>query len=260
LKSPHILAISSFAVHGTASLKTFITVLGEKILPVPSLMLNGLTNMSLVKKFDPPFRELLQGTFELAADRTLELILYIGYLGKAEQADIILEMASVYRNQIKMIITDPVSGDHGKKYVPDEVIARWPDIIRRSDMVFPNQTELKILTGNAPDANMENDALIEQFHKLYPETKLIITSIKTGDNAIGLSVTGDKPFIYSHNLLPKNYGGSGDLFLSLFILNHFYKNFSFDDALRFAADQTYNIIKNSIEKGSDDLILEVNNN
>jgi len=161
LKSPYILAVSSFAVHGTASLKTFITVLGEKILPVPSLLLNGLTNMSLVKKFETPFKELLKGTFELAADRNLELILYIGYLGKAEQADIILEMASIYRDRIKTIITDPVCGDHGRKYVPDDVIARWPDIIRQSDLVFPNQTELKIVTGNAPDANMETGALIE---------------------------------------------------------------------------------------------------
>jgi len=73
-----------------------------------------------------------------------------------------------------------------------------------------------------------------------------------------LRVAGSKPFVYAHALLPKNYGGSGDLFLSLFMLNHFYKNFAFNDALRLAADQTFNVIKKSIEKGSDDLILELN--
>jgi pyridoxine kinase len=259
LKQPHILAVSSFAVHGTASLKTFITVLGEKILPVPSLLLNGLTNMSLVTKFEPPFKELLQGTFELAVNRNLELILYIGYLGKAEQADIILEMIGTYREHIKTIITDPVCGDHGRKYVPDTVIVRWPDIIRLSDMVFPNQTELKILTGNAPDVNLETDELIHQFNKLYPETKLIITSIKTEDGAIGIKVAGNEPFIYTHPLLPKNFGGSGDLLLSLFILNHFYKKVHFNEALTIAADQTSRVITASIAQGVDDLILSTIN-
>ena len=153
MKTPYILAISSFAVHGTASLKTFITILGEKILPVPSLVLNGLTNMALVKKLDIPFKELLEGTFELAVNRDLDLILYIGYLGKAEHADVILEMIDTYRSHIKMIITDPVCGDHGRAYVPEEVIAKWPSIIGISDMVFPNITELKILTGHQPGDN-----------------------------------------------------------------------------------------------------------
>ena len=68
MKTPHILAISSFAVHGTASLKTFITILGEKILPVPSLMLNGLTNMALVKKLDIHFKELLESYVKPAVE------------------------------------------------------------------------------------------------------------------------------------------------------------------------------------------------
>ena len=148
MKTPHILAISSFAVHGTASLKTFITILGEKILPVPSLMLNGLTNMALVKKLDIHFKELLESSFDLAINRGLDIILYIGYLGKAEHADIILEMVGTYRSHIKMIITDPVCGDHGRAYVPAEVIAKWPGIIDVSDIVFPNITEIKILTGH----------------------------------------------------------------------------------------------------------------
>jgi pyridoxal/pyridoxine/pyridoxamine kinase len=258
LKPPFVLAISSFAVHGTASLKTFITLLGEKVLPVPSVMLNGLTNMVLVKKFDPPFRELLQSSLELAVNRDLDLILYIGYLGKAEQADVILEMISQYRSQIKIIITDPVCGDHGRTYVSDEIIKKWPLIIDQSDIVFPNQTEIKVLTKNKPDAAGETNYFIAQFHKRFPNTKLVVTSIINAENSIGIQVTGDSPYTYAHPMLSKNFGGSGDAFLSLFILNHFYKGQSFNDALKLAADQTYRFIKNSIDKGSDDLVLGTN--
>jgi len=256
-KPPHVLAIGSFAVHGTASLKTFITILGEKVLPVPSLLLNGLTNMSLVKKFEPPFRDLLQSTLDLAVSRNLELILYTGYLGSAEQAGIIIEMINAYRSVIKTIITDPVCGDHGRTYVPQEVIERWPEIIRLADLVFPNFTELKLLTGNSLDANDAVETYAEQFKLLYPSLKLVVTSIIEAEK-IGFETFYDEALKYLHELLPKNYGGSGDAFLALFILNHFYKKIPFNEALRLAADQTYAMIKNSIEKGSSDLVLEIN--
>ena len=257
MKQPHILAIGSFAVHGTASLKTFISILGEKILPVPSLLLNGLTNMSLVNKFEPPFDELLKSTFELAEFRKLNLVLYIGYLGNANQVDVILEMIQKHRSLIETIIIDPVCGDHGRKYVPEAVIARWPELIVLADLVFPNITELKILTDNNPDAQIELDWLKLQFEIKYPKTKLIITSITTNDDNIGFEVTGDGGFTYMHAMLPKNYGGTGDAFLAMFILAHFYKNQPFNAALKLAADQTFTIIENSITKASDDLIFHL---
>jgi pyridoxine kinase len=258
MRSPYILAISSYAVHGTASLKTFTAVLGEKILPVPSIMLNGLTNMSLVRKFDTPFKELLQSTFELAVDRKLEVILYIGYLGKAEQADIILEMIGTYSANIKSIIIDPVCGDHGRKYVPDEVIAQWPKLIKKADMVFPNMTEIRILTGHQPDEEREPVYYIEKFVELFPDSQVVITSVKTGDQ-IGIEAYGNETYSYSQPVLPKNYGGSGDAFLALFLLDYFYKKADFCDSLKMAVMQTCLIIKSSIEKRADDLILEIPN-
>jgi pyridoxine kinase len=256
VKTPHVLAISSFAVHGTASLKTFTTILGERILPVPSLMLNGLTNMALIKKLDVPFAELLQSSFELALNRELELILYIGYLGKGEQVDIIMEMINTYRSIIKTIIVDPVCGDHGRTYVPADVITRWPELIKLADWVFPNLTEIKILSGYEPDDKGEDAFYIEIFRKQYPNTQLVITSIKTGDDTIGIQYyKGDECYSYAHPVLPKNYGGTGDAFLAIFILNHFYNAMSFDAALKAAADQTYELIKNSINSNSNDLTL-----
>jgi pyridoxine kinase len=256
LRPPFVLAISSFAVHGTASLKTFITFLGEKVLPVPSLLLNGLTNMALVKKFETPFRELLQSTFELAKSREMELILYIGYLGDAGQAAIISEMADTYSAIIKTIITDPVCGDHGRTYVPAEVIEKWPQLMRRSSIVFPNLTELKILTGHKSDDNQQPEIYVEAFNQLYPGVQLVVTSVRSGER-IGILSFGEEQFSHFGAELPKNYGGSGDAFLALFILNYYYKRLSFNQSLELAAKQTYRIIKNSIENNAEDLILEI---
>ena len=259
-KAPHVLAISSFAVHGTASLKTFTTILGEKVLPVPSVLLNGLTNMSLIKKFDPPFAELLQGSFELAVNRGLELIVYIGYLGNAGQVDVITKMISAYRSIIKTIIVDPVCGDHGRAYVPVEVISRWPELIERADLVFPNITEIKLLTGHAPDLSDANDIYIDQFRARFPDTGLVITSLKIGDDSIGIRHYGKNDiYNYSHPLQPQNFGGTGDAFLALFILHHFYKGLNTEIALKQAADQTHQLIGNTIQHHSTDLLLSTIN-
>jgi pyridoxine kinase len=259
-KAPHVLAISSFAVHGTASLKTFTTILGEKVLPVPSLLLNGLTNMSLIKKLDYPFAELLRGTFELAVNRELELILYIGYLGNTGQVDMIIEMIGTYRSIIKTIIVDPVCGDHGRAYVPAEVIARWPELINQADWVFPNITEIKLLTGNPPDVSDADEVYIDQFRTRFPNTGLVITSLKTADSEIGIRYySEDHVYNYSHPVQPQNFGGTGDAFLALFILQYFYNKLSTEDALKQAADQTYQLIGNTIQQNSTDLLLSTIN-
>ncbi len=211
--------------------------------------------MSAVRKFEPPFAELLESTLELALSRNLNLILYIGYLGNANQADVILELVKTYKSIIRTIITDPVCGDHGRKYVPDEVIAKWPAIIQLSDIVFPNLTEIKLLTGHDTDDGQPEDVFINQFKERFPFVKLVVTSIKPTENTIGIQTYSDEPYSYSLPLLPQNFGGSGDAFLSLFILNHYYKTENFNDSLKSAVDQTYRIIKNSIDHKSSELLL-----
>ncbi len=212
--------------------------------------------MGLVRKLDIPFNELLQSSLELAAARDLDLILYIGYLGKAAQADFILEMIQTYRHQIKTIIVDPVCGDHGRKYVPDDVIERWPLLVKKGDYVFPNLTELKILTGNPPDAaDQDVEMFVREFQNRYPDTKLIVTSVKTYADTIGVIAFSGEAFGCFNPVLTKNFGGTGDAFLAHFILNYFYKQATFNEALKLAADTTWALMKYSIEKNGDDLIL-----
>lgn len=260
MEQPHVLAIGSFAVHGVASLKAFIAILGEKILPVPSIILNGLTNMSLIRKFDLPFRELLESSFEVVANRGIDIILYIGYLGKTEQAGIISEMITKYRGLIRYVITDPVCGDHGLTYVPGDIIEKWPLLIGLSDIVFPNLTEVRLLTGNSTDWDDNIEIYAQQFHQLYPGVHLVVTSIKTGEDRIGLRSFADEPYSYSLPVLSQNYGGSGDVFVAYFILYHFYKRHPFNEALKMAADKVYQIIEMSIMLKSDNLVLECDYN
>lgn len=254
-KNLYTLAISSFAVHGTASLKTFISILGDKILPVPTLLLNGLTNMSLVNKIEYPFEELLRSTFELAEYRQLKLIVYIGYLGHENQAEIILNYLEKYKSMIKTIIVDPVSGDNGKLYVSENIIEKWPSIIQIADFVFPNFTEIHCLTQNIDSHPVSSVNIIDKFKVLFPKPTLVLKSMEMDPNRIGVLVSGIDNFNYSLNKIPKMFGGTGDLFLSLFILFHFYKKDNFRLAIMKAVDKTHFVIKESFENNSDDLLI-----
>ncbi len=250
------LAVSSFAVHGTASLKTFIKILGHRILPVPSKILNGLTNMALVKPFDPPFEELLTSSLELAVNKNIDLIMYIGYLGREEQADIILAALEKYQDIIKAVIVDPVSGDNGRVYVPETVIRKWPALIKKANIVFPNITELKIHTGHAATENGSSAFYIEKFRERYPDATLVAKSIAADEHSIGVEVAGDVNFAYALPKLAKSYGGSGDLFLSQFILHHYFKLEPFETAIKNAMEETHALISHSVAEGSDDLLLD----
>jgi len=254
-KKLYTLAISSFAVHGTASLKTFISVLGDKILPVPTLLLNGLTNMNLVNKIEYPFEELLKSTFELATFRELKLIVYIGYLGHENQAEIILNYLEKYKNIIKTIIVDPVSGDNGKLYVSENIIEKWPSIIQISDFVFPNFTEIQYLTQKMDPNIFSPVNILDKFKLLFPKPTLVLKSMEMDPNRIGVLVNGIDNFNYSLSKIPKMYGGTGDLFLTLFILFHFYQKDNLRLAIIKAVDKTHFVIKESFENDSEDLLI-----
>jgi len=255
MKPPLVLAVSSYAVHGTASLKTFITILGEKILPVPSLLLNGLTNMSLVRKFDLPFSDLLESTLALAAHRERDLLLYVGYLGAPAQAEILTEAVARYRPIIKTIIVDPICGDHGRTYVPPEVIAQWPTILALADLAFPNLTELKILTGHPPEDHQSLEEYVQKFQFSFPTTDLVVTSVINGSLS-GIEAFGKIRYGHYQPTLNISYGGTGDAMVAQFIAHHYFKQYKFTDALQRAVDQTHQLIHHSITQGSDDLILE----
>ena len=74
-------------------------------------------------------------------------------------------------------------------------------------------------------------------------------------NRIGVLVNGIDNFNYSLSKIPKMYGGTGDLFLSLFLLFHFYKKDNFRLAIMKAVDKTHFVIKESFENNSYDLLI-----
>lgn len=249
-----VLAIHSFATHGTASLKAFLSLLGTRVLPVPSLTLTGLTNLPGHEKLPLDLERLLAGSLALARHRQERLLLYVGYLGDPGQVGIIRHHYERHRDLIAALIVDPVSGDHGRTYVPEEVIAAWPDLLALADWALPNYHELGLYAGAAPGATPE--ATAAAFCRRFPQLRLLATSFPGPPDQMGVRLLGaGVDTCFYHEALSPPYGGTGDVFAAHFIHYHFYQQHPAPAAIVAAAQATLEIMRLSLAAGSPDLLL-----
>ena len=252
-----IFTIHSFAIHGTASMKAVLSLLGTRVLPVPSLYLTGLTNITGYRKTNVEFKELFEGSLALASQRKEKLIFYIGYLGSADQVEIILKGIDSYSEIIEGIVVDPVSGDHGRSYVPDEVMNAWPALLEKAHWALPNFTEVQLHSGLAPDPSRQVDDWLEAFRSRFPKLSYVITSLPDTEKMLLRLIDGSTKIQFEHEKLFPSYSGTGDVFAALFINYFFLKQNKPEEAMRKAALATLELIRNSIDQSSPDLVIEM---
>lgn len=250
-----VLCVHSFAVHGTASMKAILSILGTSVLPVSSIYLSGLTNIPGFVKTELAFEELLFSSFELAKKRGDQLLLYVGYLGEAKQAELISKAIETYRDIIKYIVVDPVSGDQGRMYVPEEVLEVWPQLLAEADWALPNYTELKYHSALLEEGkSVEN--YMDAFSQRFPKLSFITTSLPhPTDLKLAMHMQGEIRTVL-HKKLNVHFGGTGDVFAAHFIKYAFLEKRDKYEAMNSAAHKTLEIIEDSFERRSPDLLIE----
>lgn len=230
-------------------------LLGTKLLPVASLYLSGLTNLKGIIKTQVAFEPLLKSSFELARQREEKLIVYIGYLGSAQQTHFIRQCLDAFQDLIEAVIVDPVSGDHGRAYVPAEVIEAWPELLARADWALPNFTELGLFSGFDRFAERSVEELLNAFEQRFPQLNYLATSLPhPSDIKVCLHQTNKREF-FTHQLLSPHFGGTGDYFGANFVDALYLQKRSPQEAMQFAALQTLACIQRSIDAKSPDLLI-----
>lgn len=231
-----------------------LSLLGTRLLPVPSLYLTGLTNLPGIRKFAVDFEPLLRGSLELARLRGERLWLYVGYLGSPGQGETILALREEFADLIAGTIVDPVSGDHGRTYVPPEVIAVWPRLLAVADWAFPNYTELQLHSGLPLDQD-DSSAYLQAFAARFPQLNFIATSLPD-PAGIGLHLRWQgASYPHTHPRLSRNYGGTGDVFAAHFLARHLFGQVAPPEAMRDAAEATLAHLRRAIEANEADLGL-----
>ncbi|CDO93113.1 unnamed protein product [Kluyveromyces dobzhanskii CBS 2104] len=148
-----------------------------------------------------------------------------GYLPDTEGLQKIGEVVSKMCDEdphLKWIL-DPVLGDNGKLYVPEDTVDIYKQILKNGSIYLatPNQFELEVLTGvDVLDLASLKEAL-KRFHGLYPKVRyLVVTSVNwpaSTENDCFVSACTDFTE-YWYFTIPKikaHFSGSGDLFSAI---------------------------------------------
>lgn len=151
--------------------------------------------------------------------------LLTGYIGNPlflRQVGVILkEIRKANPNLI--YVCDPVMGDNGSMYVPEELLPVYRDeIIPLADIITPNQFEVELLTGKQVRSEAAVWEAMDWFHERKIKT-VVISSSDLGQPgmlraflsqldgprlAMDIPKQGDKDLFFT---------GTGDLFASLFL-------------------------------------------
>lgn len=244
IKIDKIVSVSSFAIHGSASLKLLLAKYAKYVLPVPSALFTALTNNPLHQKFELPLEDILISTLNIVQNNNQKVILHIGYLSSPHQVDSIIKVYHQFKQNIHALIVDPVMGDNGKWYVDSNLLPSWQKLIELANFATPNFTELKLLLNYEADAEVDWESLTYLFKSKFPNCNLIVTSVPhplyqeiyvyTKNEELNLQFT-------KHNC---SLGGTGDLFTCSFIVQYFIKQ----KPLQISIQNSHKIVSKAIAK------------
>ncbi|KAJ4345216.1 proliferating cell nuclear antigen [Didymosphaeria variabile] len=80
-------------------------------------------------------------------------------------------------------VLDPVMGDNGKLYIPEDEVPEYKTLLRDADLILPNQFEAELLSETTITDLDSLAAAIQVLHKKYQVPHVIITSLRlTHDN------------------------------------------------------------------------------
>ncbi|KAF1999386.1 Ribokinase-like protein [Amniculicola lignicola CBS 123094] len=116
-------------------------------------------------------------------------LLLTGYMPSAEAVQEIgkigrnLKYNAVTRPGSFFWVLDPVMGDNGKLYIPEDEVQEYKSLLREADLILPNQFEAELLSDTTITDLTSLAKAIQVLHKTYQVPHVIITSLRlTADN------------------------------------------------------------------------------
>lgn len=158
-----------------------------------------------------------------------ELLFYThlltGYIGSVSFLDTILKVVGKLRsiNPKLTYVCDPVMGDEGKLYVPQELVSVYREkVIPVASMLTPNQFEAEQLSGLRIASEQDGREACNVLHAAGP-SKVVITSINMDGNLLLIGShqkqEGQTPLQFKIVIpkIPAYFTGTGDLTTALLL-------------------------------------------
>ena len=142
--------------------------------------------------------------------------LHIGYLGSAEQIDVIAPFIKAQRAahpQLSVLI-DPVFGDGGRTYVADDIIQHMTKtLLPLATLLTPNHFEASYLAGRP----LTDEEDIEQLYRQLGVPSLCVTGLTDDEHMMvtDCMFTPSGVVSVSHRAQPHGISGAGDAFAAM---------------------------------------------
>ncbi|XP_060065425.1 pyridoxal kinase-like [Ylistrum balloti] len=177
--------------------------------------------------------------------------LLTGYIGSKSFLEKVGEIVKDLRKQNPNLtyVCDPVMGDNGKMYVPQELLEVYQKVmIPIADIITPNQFEAELLTEMKIGTESDAWKAMQILHDMGPKT-VVISSSDLGSEgtivALASSIKNGCKEQYRINMpyIPQVFVGTGDLFAAC-LLAWIQK----DKNLKVALEKTVSIVQAVIQR------------
>ncbi|GLT28836.1 hypothetical protein SLA2020_037400 [Shorea laevis] len=224
-----VLSIQSHTVQGYVGNKSAVfplQLLGYDVDPINSVQFSNHTGYPTFKGQVLNGQQLWELIEGLAANDLLYYThLLTGYIGSVSFSNTVLEVVDKLRtiNPNLIYVCDPVMGDDGKLYVPQELIPIYREkVVPVASMLTPNQFEAELLSGLRITSEADGREACKSLHAAGP-SKVVITSINIEGNLLLIgSHKKDKDnspeqFKIAIPKIPAYFTGTGDLMAALLL-------------------------------------------
>ena len=251
-----ILTIQDISCVGKCSLTVALPIISAFGVETAVLPTAVLSNHTAFKSFT--FRDLTCDLLSICKEWQNQNIdfdaIYTGYLGSAEQIDIVKNIFSNFNKEQSFRIVDPAMADNGKLYTGfDKKFATdMAELCSVADIIVPNLTEASFLLGE----NYVGEGYDENYIKtlLLKLTglgckKCVLTGVSFAFDKLGVYAYDSETntyFNYYREKLPYVFHGTGDVFASA-LCGALAVGKSFSDSLKIAVDYTVECIKATVD-------------
>ena len=153
--------------------------------------------------------------------------IYSGFLGSAEQVEIVKSCLDIFAAENTLAVIDPVLGDNGRLYptMTLEMVAGMRELVTRADVITPNLTEAAFLLGEPCRAGLNIVTARDWLRRLSamgPRVVLITSAVLEAD------ASGSYVLVYERDsrgrelfwrvsceYIPADFPGTGDIFTSV---------------------------------------------
>lgn len=224
-----VLSIQSHVVSGYVGNKSAcfpLQVLGFEVDTINSVQFSNHTGYESFKGQvlnDTELGGLIEGLKNNSIDYYSHLLTgYIGSVSFLKKVKSVVEHLKTVNPNL-VYVCDPVMGDNGKMYVPEELLPVYREhIVPLADIITPNQYEAELLSGQKIKNESDAAEVMEWFHQQGVKTVVLSsTDFSSESELIGMasSVTnGSKTKL--NIVIPRlsaNFTGTGDLFAALLL-------------------------------------------